>query len=50
LVDHLPAAGQPMDDQDFITFLIGGLRATFTSFITFYHFACEEKYLSLNDF
>jgi hypothetical protein len=40
LTDHLAAAGQPVDDQDFITFLFGGLRATYTPFITSYNFAC----------
>ena len=39
-----------MDDQNFITFLIGGLHATFTSFITSYNFTCRDKDLSLDDF
>jgi len=50
LVDQLATTGKPVDDQDFITFLIGGLRPTFTPFITFYNFACRDKDLSLDDF
>ena len=50
MADQLAAAGQPIDDQDFITFLLGGLRATYTPFITSYNFACRDKELSLDDF
>ena len=50
MADQLTAAGQPVDDQDFITFLLGGLRATYTPFITSYNFACRDKELSLDDF
>lgn len=50
MADQLAAAGKPVDDQDFITFLIGGLCSNFTSFITSYNFACRDKDLSLNDF
>jgi hypothetical protein len=50
LVDHLIVIGQPVDDQNFITFLIGGLHATFTPFITSYNFAYRDKGLSLDDF
>jgi hypothetical protein len=50
LADHLATAGQPVDDQAFITFLLGGLRATYTPFITSYNFACRDKELSLDDF
>ncbi|KAF9677648.1 hypothetical protein SADUNF_Sadunf08G0129400 [Salix dunnii] len=50
LADNLAAAGQPVNDQDFITFLLGGLRATYTPFITSYNFACREKELSLDEF
>ncbi|KAF9684249.1 hypothetical protein SADUNF_Sadunf04G0098300 [Salix dunnii] len=50
LADKLAVAGQPVNDQDFITFLLGGLRATYTPFITSYNFACREKELSLDEF
>jgi len=50
LADHLATAGQPVDDQAFITFLLGGLHATYTPFITSYNFACRDKELSLDDF
>ncbi|KAB5534648.1 hypothetical protein DKX38_017734 [Salix brachista] len=50
LADTLAAAGQPVNDQDFITFLLGGLRTTYTPFITSYNFACRDKELSLDDF
>ncbi|KAF9681349.1 hypothetical protein SADUNF_Sadunf06G0216700 [Salix dunnii] len=50
MADKLAAAGQPVNDQDFITFLLGGLRTTYTPFITSYNFACRDKELSLDDF
>jgi len=50
LANQLAAAGKPIDDQDFITFLIGELHPTFTTFIASYNFACRDKDLSLDDF
>ena len=50
LADQLATAGKPVDDRDFITFLIGGLRSNFTPFIMSYNFACRDKDLSLDDF
>lgn len=39
-----------MDDQDLIGQLLGGLRVSFTPFITFYTFATRDNDLSLDDF
>ncbi|KAJ0111910.1 hypothetical protein Patl1_01724 [Pistacia atlantica] len=50
LVDQLAAAGKTTDDQDLISFLLGGLRPAFTPFITTFNFACRDKTLSFDDF
>ena len=50
MADQLAATGKPVDDQNFITFLIGGLHPTFTPFILSYNFACRDKDLSSDDF
>ncbi|KAJ0105533.1 hypothetical protein Patl1_18983 [Pistacia atlantica] len=33
LADQLTAAGKPIDDQDLISFLLGGLQSSYTPFI-----------------
>jgi hypothetical protein len=38
LADQLSAVGKPVDDDDLISFIIGGLNPTFTQFITSYSF------------
>jgi hypothetical protein len=48
--DQLAAVGQPIDDEDLIAFIIGGLNPTFNSFITSYVFATRENPLSFTDF
>ncbi|KAF5447125.1 hypothetical protein F2P56_032697 [Juglans regia] len=51
LVDQLVvAAGKAIDDQDLISFLLGGLRPAFTPFITTFNFACRDKDFSFDDF
>ncbi|KAJ0035239.1 hypothetical protein Pint_26024 [Pistacia integerrima] len=50
LVDQLAAAVKTTDDQDLISFLLGGLRPAFTPFITTFNFACRDKTLSFDDF
>ncbi|KAA8524732.1 hypothetical protein F0562_011155 [Nyssa sinensis] len=50
LVDQLAAAGKPTDDQDLISFLLGGLRPTFSPFITSFNFASCDNDLSFDDF
>ncbi|KAJ0018889.1 hypothetical protein Pint_11253 [Pistacia integerrima] len=49
-VDQLVAVGKTTDDQDLISFLLGGLRLAFTPFITTIKFACQDKDLSFDDF
>jgi histone deacetylase 1/2 len=50
LVDQLAIAGKATDDQDLISFLLGGLWLVFTPFITSFNFACRDKDLSFDDF
>lgn len=50
LVVQLTVAGKTTDDQDLISFLLGGLRPTFNPFITSFNFASRDKDLSFDDF
>lgn len=50
LVDQLAIGGKATNDQDLISFLLGGLRPVFTPFITSFNFACRDKDLSFDDF
>ena len=49
-VDQLAAMGRPIDDEDLISFIIGGLSPIFNSSITSYIFATHENPLSFEDF
>ncbi|KAF5473053.1 hypothetical protein F2P56_009698 [Juglans regia] len=46
LADQLSAVGKPVDDDDLISFIIGGLNPTFTQFITSYSFHTREASMS----
>jgi hypothetical protein len=48
--DQLTTASKPIDDEDFIAFIINGLNPSFTSFITTYSFATRESTLTFEDF
>ncbi|XP_042944667.1 uncharacterized protein LOC122278553 [Carya illinoinensis] len=50
LADQLFAVGKPVDDDDLISFIIGGLNPTFTQFITSYSFHTRETSMSFFDF
>jgi hypothetical protein len=50
LADQLSAVGKPVDDDDLISFIIGGLNSTFTQFITSYSFYTQEASMSFFDF
>jgi hypothetical protein len=50
LVDQLSAVGKPVDDDDLISFIIGGLNPSFIQFITFYSFHTREASMSFFDF
>ena len=49
LADQLSAVGKPVDDDDLISFIIGGLNNTFTQFITSYSFHTRENSMSFFD-
>ena len=42
LADQLAAAGKPVDDQDLISFLLGGLQTSYTPFVTSFNFASRD--------
>ena len=50
LADQLSAVGKPVDDDDLISFIIGGLNPTFTQFITSYSFHTREASMLFFDF
>jgi len=50
LADQLSAVVKPVDDDDLISFIIGGLNPTFTHFITSYSFHTREASMSFFDF
>ncbi|KAL6347058.1 hypothetical protein AAG906_012309 [Vitis piasezkii] len=49
LADQL-AAGKPVDDQDLISFLLGGLQSSYTPFVTSFNFASRETDFTFEDF
>jgi hypothetical protein len=50
-VDQLVVIGKPVDDDDdLITYFIGGLNSTFNPFIASFSFATRENSLTLEDF
>ncbi|KAJ0113603.1 hypothetical protein Patl1_02880 [Pistacia atlantica] len=50
LADQLATAGKPVDDQDLISFLLGGLQSSYTPFITSFTFASRETDFTFEDF
>jgi hypothetical protein len=50
LVDQLAIAGNPITDEELISFIINGLNPPFTSFITTYSFPTRENQISFDDF
>jgi hypothetical protein len=50
LTDQLFAVGKLVDDDDLISFIIGGLNHTFTQFIISYSFHTRETFMSFFDF
>ncbi|WKA04893.1 hypothetical protein VitviT2T_022890 [Vitis vinifera] len=48
--DQLAAAGKPVDDQDLISFLLGGLQSSYTPFVTSFNFASRETDFTFEDF
>ncbi|KAJ0008371.1 hypothetical protein Pint_29726 [Pistacia integerrima] len=50
IADQLAAASKPMDDQDLISHLLGGLKVSYTPFITSYTLSTRNVDLTLEDF
>ncbi|KAF9661068.1 hypothetical protein SADUNF_Sadunf19G0029400 [Salix dunnii] len=50
LANQFAGAGKPIEDDDLIPYIIGGLRATYTPFITSFSFATRDISLSFNEF
>lgn len=50
LANQLAIARKPMDDQDLISFLLGGLQASYTPFITLFNFASCKTEFTFEDF
>ena len=48
--NHLAAIGKPIDDEDLISFIMGGVNPSFNPFITSFFIATRDKALSLADF
>jgi hypothetical protein len=46
----LAATGKPVDDQDFIFFLLGGLLSSYTPFVTSFNFASHETDFTFENF
>ncbi|KAF9682698.1 hypothetical protein SADUNF_Sadunf05G0135700 [Salix dunnii] len=50
LANQLAAVGKPIEDDDLISYIIGGLSSAYTAFITSFSFATRDVSLSFNDF
>ncbi|KAJ0097285.1 hypothetical protein Patl1_27807 [Pistacia atlantica] len=50
IADQLATVGKPMDDQDLISHLLGGLKVSYTPFITSYTLSTRNVDLTLEDF
>ncbi|KAF5455849.1 hypothetical protein F2P56_025384 [Juglans regia] len=48
--DQLTAAGKPVDEEDLISYVIGGLNSIYNPFITSLNFATRDKPISFDDF
>ncbi|XP_062173574.1 uncharacterized protein LOC133879040 [Alnus glutinosa] len=48
--DQLAIVGNPIDDADLISFLIGGLNSSFNPFITSYSLATRDNSMKFDDF
>ena len=50
LADQLAAAGKPIDDQDLISFLLGGLQSSYTPFVTSFNFVSHDTDFTFEEF
>ena len=50
LADQLATTSKPVDDQDFISFLLGVLQSSYTPFVTSFNFASHDTNFTFKDF
>jgi hypothetical protein len=50
LADQLSTAGKPVEDDDLISYVIGGLNPTFNTFVTIHSFTTQDRELTFVDF
>ena len=50
LANQLAAVGKPVEDDDLISYIIGGLSPAYTPFITAFSFVTRDISLSFNEF
>ena len=50
ITDQLAAAGKIIDDQDLISFILGGLNQEYNSFITSFNFVSKDNEFTFEDF
>jgi hypothetical protein len=50
LANQLAAIGKPLDEDDLISYIIGGLNTTYNPFITSYSFATRNTSLTFDEF
>jgi hypothetical protein len=50
LANQLAAVGTPVDEDDLISYIIGGLNASFNAFITTCSFTLDDSTMSFDDF
>jgi hypothetical protein len=50
LFDQLSIVAKPVDNEDLISYIVGGLNPIFTPFITFLNFATQDQPISFNAF
>jgi hypothetical protein len=50
ITDQLAAVGKIIDDQDLISFILGGLNQEYNSFITSFNFVSKDNEFTFEDF
>jgi len=50
LADQLSAAGKPVEDDDLISYVIGGLSPSFNTFVTVHSFTTQDREMTFSDF
>jgi hypothetical protein len=50
VADLLAAAGQPIEDEDLISYILGGLNLAYTTFITLFNFTTRTTSMTFEEF